>query len=135
MNDQSNAAIEAMLPEAQKTLLALLDNLFFAAKINQAAAFANLRPVYSKSHIQALTLARTIRPVQIIVDLDASACCPMEFLTLLQNDQFLCTIPLLGFASHVHTDLMKHARKAGCDRILVRSAFDRDLKSLLSQIS
>jgi CheY-like chemotaxis protein len=38
---------------------------------------------------------------------------------------------LLGFFSHVETDLQKAALEAGFDRVIPRSLFSRDLASIL----
>lgn len=117
------------------TVLALLDNLFFAAKINAAASQTNTRIIYAKTSDQALKLARIENPFQIILDLDAAKCSPLEFLSQLKADITLQTIPTLGFVSHVALDLQSQAREAGCDRIMARSSFDRNLPTILSQKS
>ena len=132
MEDQ--AATQAPVPISRKILI-LLDNLFFAAKINSAAAQSNVQPVYAKTSAQALVLALTERPELIIVDLDEAKCAPMEFLTQLKRNNELQTIPTLGFVSHVNIGVQQQAREAGCDRVMARSAFDRNLLTLLNQNS
>lgn len=122
-------------PLIPRKVLSLLDNLFFAAKINQAAARASVQTIYAKTPSQALELARAECPSQIIVDLDAAKCSPLEFITELKNDPDLQVIPTLGFVSHINTDLQQQARKAGCDQVMARSAFDRNLASLFHQHS
>lgn len=116
-------------------ILVLLDNLFFAGKINQAASQTEVKLIYTKQSEQALHLARTEHPDQIIVDLDAIACEPLKFLTSLVIDGDLRNIPTLGFVSHVSLELQQLARNAGCNRIVTRSSFDRNLAALFSQNS
>jgi PleD family two-component response regulator len=116
-------------------VLVLLDNLFFAGKINQAAAQTAVKLIYAKTSEQALMLALTERPVQIIVDLDAASCNPIEFITRLKVDAELHRIPTLGFVSHVNLDIQQQARDAGCDQVMARSAFDRNLAAILNQES
>ena len=128
-------ALNLVLETAPRKILILLDNLFFAAKINQAAARAGVRTTYAKTSIQALSLARSENPFLIIVDLDDAKCAPMEFLLQIKADSILQTIPTLGFASHVNTGIQQQAREAGCDRIMVRSVFDRNLATLFDQNS
>jgi hypothetical protein len=41
-------------------------------------------------------------------------------------------IKLIGFFSHVHTELQRAALAAGYDQVLPRSAFVRDLPKILS---
>ena len=43
-------------------------------------------------------------------------------------------IPLLGFLSHVQVDLAEKARAAGCDDVMPRSKFTRDLATILGQV-
>jgi len=42
------------------------------------------------------------------------------------------TIPLLGFFSHVQTDLQRAALEAGYDQVIPRSVFSRDLAKILA---
>ncbi|HLL39636.1 MAG TPA: hypothetical protein VK357_08200, partial [Rubrobacteraceae bacterium] len=41
-------------------------------------------------------------------------------------------IPVIGFLSHVQKDLAVAARESGCDRVMARSAFTKDLPEILS---
>jgi len=132
MEDQ---AIQHPPAPKPRKVLALLDNLFFAAKINQAALQANVHPIYVKNSTQALVLARAEQPALIIVDLDEAKCAPLEFIAQLKTDNELRTIPTVGVVSHVNTGLQQLAREAGCDRVMARSTFDRELPTLLSQSS
>ncbi len=38
----------------------------------------------------------------------------------------------MGFLSHVQKDLAVAAKEAGCDRIMARSAFTRDLPKIIA---
>lgn len=121
-------------PEPPK-VLALLDNLFFAAKINQAAAQFGVHMVYAKSAEKALELTHTAAPRLVLVDLDAAKCAPLQLISQLKAGQETGTIPIIGFVAHINVDIQEQARQAGCDRIMARSAFDRNLLTLLSQLS
>lgn len=116
-------------------VLALLDNLFFVAKLDAAAAQTGWHLVTARTLEKAMTLARTNPPSLIVMDLDAQACRPFEFIRNLKMDETLRTIPLLGFVAHVNTGVQQHARAAGCDRVLARSVFSRDLPLLLQAVS
>ena len=110
---------------------ALLDNLFFAAKLNAAAAQTGLRSSTARTLEKALAQARAELPVLIVLDLDAQACRPFEFIRALKADETLRAIPLLGFVAHVNIGVQEQARQAGCDRVLARSVFSRELPALL----
>jgi CheY-like chemotaxis protein len=120
--------------EAEKktgVILVLLDNLFFASKINQAAGMSGFETDYAKNAEQALTRARAGRPRLIIVDLNANTGFPLDFIKQLKSDEQLKNIPVIGFVSHVNVELQEQARAAGCDRVLVRSVFEQSLIRLL----
>ncbi len=116
-------------------ILVLLDNLFFSAKINQAAEQSGLKVKYSKRADEAFDLARAEVPSLIILDLDAAKCSPFDLIKRVKADEEMKAIPTLGFFSHVNTGVQQQAREAGCDRVLARSVFDRNLPAILSQIS
>jgi CheY-like chemotaxis protein len=118
-------------PAPPHLVLALLDNLFFAAKIGAAATQAGLRLATTRTWEQALTHAESNLPVLIVIDLDAQACRPFDFIQAVKADARLQVIPLLGFVAHVNTGIQQQARAAGCDRVLARSVFSRDLPQLL----
>lgn len=118
---------------SEPLILAVLDNLFFVAKIKEAAQQTGLRLETTRSAAQSLTLAQTLKPVLVVLDLDATACQPFEVIRQLKADEALRTVPLLGFVSHVNTGVQEAARQAGCDRVLARSVFSRDLPQLLNE--
>lgn len=41
---------------------------------------------------------------------------------------------VIGFVSHVASDLISAAREAGCDQVMARSAFTKQLPDLLRQL-
>lgn len=118
-------------PAPARPFLALLDNLFFVAKLDAAATQTGLRLTTARTFEKAIAQAQASLPVLIVIDLDAQACRPFEFIRAAKADERLQAIPLLGFVAHVNTGVQQQAREAGCDRVLVRSAFFRDLPQLL----
>ncbi len=118
--------------QANRKILVLLDHLFFAAKINQAALATGARVSYTRTAIKALEVARNERLALIIIDLDAAAGSPLDLIAGLKSDEALRAIPILGFVSHINAEAQDRARALGCDRVLARSVFDRNLADLLS---
>jgi CheY-like chemotaxis protein len=118
---------------SEPLILAVLDNLFFVAKIKGAAQQAGLHLETTRSATQALAKAQATRPRLILLDLDAAACQPFEVIRQLKADEALRAVPLLGFVSHVNTGVQQAAWQAGCDRVLARSVFARDLPKLLKE--
>jgi len=115
-------------------IMVLLDNLFFAAKISHGADQSGLRAVYAKNPEEAVEIASAERPSLIIMDLDATKCSPFVLLNRFKADEKLKSVPIVGFVSHVNTGVQQEAREAGCDRVLVRSVFDRNLVSIFDEI-
>lgn len=116
---------------AVPVVLALLDNLFFTAKLAAAAAQTGWQLLTARTCVKALSQASSKQLALIVIDLDAQACQPFEFIRAVKADELLRALPLLGFVSHVNTGVQQQARAAGCDRVLARSAFSRDLPLLL----
>lgn len=112
-------------------ILALVEDLFFAAKIVETAKLTGAE-VETVSHGDAL-LQRCIeeRPSLVIVDLNAPGAKRGESIRRLKANSALAGIPVVGFLSHVEVDLAEAARKAGCDRILPRSKFTAELPQIL----
>jgi hypothetical protein len=50
----------------------------------------------------------------------------------LKSDEQLRSIPLIGFFSHVETELQRSAQAAGFDRVMPRSAFTSNLAEILA---
>ena len=72
------------------------------------------------------------QPALIICDLHVTRIDPIELAKLLKAEAGLCSIPLLGFFSHVQTELQHQAEQAGFDRVIPRSAFATHLPEILS---
>lgn len=114
-------------------VLALLENLFFAAKLNEAAKMTGLRSVTARTARAAIEKAQELQPLLIVIDLDAVGCEPFAFIQQCKAEQTLQQIPLLGFVSHVNTGVQLEARRVGCDRVVARSVFSRDLPTILQE--
>jgi PleD family two-component response regulator len=115
-------------------ILALLDNLFFAAKINQAVGMTGFEAVYAKNADQALERAHATNPKLIIVDLNSNTGSPFTLIKSLKSDEQLKNTPVIGFVSHVNVELQEQARAAGCDRVMARSVFEQNLIRLLNEM-
>lgn len=108
-------------------VLALVDDLFFQAKMMETARHVGvaLRVVASGSALVQAAAAQA--PALVLVDLNARQGA-LEGLTQ------LCAAgqaPVVAFLSHVQTDLAAQARAAGCGEVLPRSKFTADLAEIL----
>jgi CheY-like chemotaxis protein len=115
------------------TIIAIIDDLFFASKIRGTAEQVGARVQFAKSIDAAIQKARDESPDLIIADLNASCCDAIELARALKVDDSLNAVPLLGFFSHIQTDLQQEAIAAGYDRVVPRSAFTKNLADILAE--
>src|SRR5687767_12938308 len=115
-----------------QSVIAIVDDLFFASKIRGTAEQVGTRVQFSRSIPDAAAKAREEAPALIIADLNASCCDVLELARALKSDDSLASVPLLGFFSHIQTELHQAAIAAGYDRVIPRSAFTKNLADILS---
>ncbi|HEY7304200.1 MAG TPA: response regulator [Bryobacteraceae bacterium] len=118
------------LDNRKKKVIAVLSDLMFTVKIQEAAKRAGLDAVFVKSHDDALGQAKQ-KPAVIILDLNNTAVDPLDVIETLKSDQDTRGIDLVGFVSHVQADLKKAALEKGCDVVIARSAFSQNLPAIL----
>jgi CheY-like chemotaxis protein len=111
-------------------VLALVDDLFFQAKLLETARYVgvDLRTCLTADALDA-EIAEAL-PRLIVVDLNAASD-PLEALERLRAGGR--AIPLVAFLSHVQTDLAARARVAGCSEVMPRSKFTRDMATILGR--
>jgi len=115
-----------------KTVIAVVDDLFFASKIRGTAEQLGVAVSFPRSADAIIEVALRDQPALIICDLHAMRIDPIEMAKLLKADERLRSIPLLGFFSHVQTKLQDQAEQAGFDRVIPRSAFAKHLADILT---
>ena len=113
-------------------MLAAVDDLFFAARLQAVAAAAGIRLVECRTHEQFRTSVASSVPDLVILDLNSASCRPLEAIRHLKADPRLRDVPVVGFLSHVQTDLAQSAAEAGCDCVLPRSKFSARLAQILA---
>ena len=116
-------------------IIAVLDDLFFTSKIKEAAKSLNSDLEFTKNTNGLIQKLKSEKPSLIIFDLNSKACNPLETIKELKSSSYLKDITVLGYLSHVQTDLKDEADKAGCDLVLPRSKFSKDLKEIITKYS
>jgi CheY-like chemotaxis protein len=114
-----------------RTVIAVMDDLFFASKIRGTAEQHGVSVRFAKTVEDVLKEALAQTPALVIVDLHSQRCEPIELAQRLKSEEQLRTVPLLGFFSHVQTELKNQAEQAGFDRVMPRSAFSQNLTAIL----
>lgn len=118
------------MTNSQKTVVAVLNDLMFTVKIQEAAKRAGLNVVFVKSQAEALEQAKE-NPAVIILDLNTSSVEPLDVIAKLKSDEQTSKISLLGYVSHIQADLKQAAQQKGCDTVMARSAFSQNLPAIL----
>jgi CheY-like chemotaxis protein len=115
-----------------RNILAAVDDMFFAAKIRATAEALGINIKFHRRLESLVNAASEQQPDLIIADLHNEKLNPIELARELKSNKSLQSIPLLGFFSHVQTDLQHAAIEAGFDQVVPRSVFSRDLAKILS---
>lgn len=115
-----------------QTVISVVDDMFFASKIRAVAEAAGVQISFPRSVDAVVLKARETKPGLIVVDLHNQRIDPVALADALKSDEDLRSIRLLGFFSHVQTDLKNSALSAGFDEVIPRSVFARDLPEILS---
>ncbi len=138
-----------MINENEKSgadVLALVDDLFFQAKMVETARRVGVKlKTVSTGAALMDALDGALNPAPggdsggaaggdlprlIVVDLNARQG-PLEAIEKLQAGGN--PVPVIGFLSHVQTDLAERARTAGCKQVMPRSSFTANLSEILLQ--
>ena len=117
-----------------RKILAVVDDIFFLAKIQQTARQLGLTVEPVSPDALHASLADN-GPGAILLDLNHRSGKAIAVLESLKSVPATCSIPVVAFLSHVQTDLAKAAHAAGCHRVMARSAFSQQLPMLLRELS
>lgn len=113
-------------------VLAAVDDFLFRSKIRAVAKHVGVEVRFAQTPEEILEHARALKPALVIFDLNSAKADPVATIAALKADAGTAGARTIGFASHVHVDLINAARKAGADQVLPRSAFAMDLANILA---
>jgi PleD family two-component response regulator len=120
------------MPKNGRKVLAVVDDLLFTVKINDAAKRAGLETEFVKSEKDVFDKAKD-NPLLIILDLNCNSVEPIELITKLKGTADLKSISLIGYLSHVQGELKQKAHEAGANIVMARSAFSQNLQQILKR--
>jgi CheY-like chemotaxis protein len=119
--------------DATSRIFAFVDDLFFAAKIQETARKLNVKVEFVKSESELHERIKENgeeKPSLIIFDLNNTGAKPLTLIPKLKTKLKKGT-SIIGFLSHVQGDLKQKAHEVGCDMVVPRSAFSQNLPQLL----
>jgi CheY-like chemotaxis protein len=109
-------------------ILAVVSDLMFTVKIQDAAKRAGAQATFVASHQRALEKLKD-QPAMVILDLNFDLAEPVSLIAPIKA----AGIPTLGYLSHVQTELKRKADEAGCDAVVPRSTFSQKLPELIGK--
>jgi CheY-like chemotaxis protein len=112
-------------------IIAVLDDLMFTSKIKTTAGQLGVAVTFARSADAALGEMRKATPSLVILDLNNARTNPLGIVSSMKQDPVLASIPTVGYASHVQTDVINAARQAGVSEVMARSAFTQQLPEIL----
>jgi CheY-like chemotaxis protein len=125
--------LPALREDSNSRIFAFVDDLFFAAKIQETARKLNVKVEFAKNDkdlAQRMEHNGEEKPSLIIFDLNNANAKPLTLIPKLKSKLKKGT-SIIGFLSHVQGDLKQKAHEVGCDMVLPRSAFSQNLPQLL----
>ena len=113
-------------------ILALVDDLFFSAKLAEGAKQAGVTMKTVGTREAVLESLKKGSVAGLIFDLDCGSTDAVELIGSLKAAPDAKPLPpMVAFVRHTHEETIRQAEAAGCDRILPRSSFFKDLPGLL----
>ena len=112
--------------------MAAVEDLLFRSKISETANTLGVEALFPRSREKLVERIYESPPDLLVLDLNSARFEPLELLKRLKSDEATRDVPVVGFLSHVQKDLAIAARESGCDRVMARSAFTRELPEILA---
>lgn len=109
-------------------IVAYMDDLFFQMKLAETAKHLGLEVKVAANGDSLLQLLDPL-PVLVVFDLNAKTA-PLDAVQRLRAAQ--PNLRIVGFLSHVQTDLAAKAHSAGFDEVMPRSKFTTQLPQILT---
>jgi PleD family two-component response regulator len=118
--------------DVTRRVLGAVEDLLFKSKISETSSQLGIEAAFPRSPKKLLDALRESPPDLLVLDLNSARFEPLTLLREVRSDEATREIATVGFLSHVQKDLAVAAREAGCDRVVARSAFTRDLPKILA---
>ncbi len=111
-------------------VLALVDNLFFQARIQAVAKQIGVEVKVAATGEELVKETLANPPALVIVDLNAKSE-PLEAVRKLREGQTPALI--IGYLAHTQTELTGQAMEAGCAQVMPQGKFTQELPMILAR--
>jgi len=115
-----------------RRVLAAVEDLLFKSKISETASSLGIEAAFPRNPRRLLETLHESPPDLLVIDLNSARFEPLTLLRSVRSDWATRDVSTVGFLSHVQKDLAVAAREAGCDRVVARSAFTKNLPRILA---
>ena len=115
-----------------RRVIGAVEDLLFRSKISETASTLGVEAAFPRSPKKLLEALRERPPDLLVLDLNSARFEPLALLRTVRSEEATQDVPTVGFLSHVQKDLAVAAREVGCDRVVARSAFTKNLPQILA---
>lgn len=102
--------------------------LFFRSKVAATAEAAGAEVIFAASAAELASALQAGGVGIVVINLEAASPDPIAAIAAAKSSGARTA----GYANHVQEALMTRARDAGCDRVLAKGAFTRELHAILA---
>lgn len=110
-------------------ILVVIPDLMFQTRVREQAKALTYDVIVADAQAE-VTAALEMAPNLVVLDLHAYG---MEPAPIIEASKAL-DVPVLAFGRHTEAGVLKAAREAGCDRVVVRSTFVEEMPQLLQEL-
>jgi hypothetical protein len=111
-------------------VVAVLSDLIFTVRIADAAKRSGVPCEFARTAEEAFRKAEGASAM--ILDLDYA---PADLIVRMKSGEETRSIPLIGYVSHVQTEVIRQAKENGCDTVMARSAFVQKLEEMMQGLA
>ena len=122
-----------MSESKQTRVIAVVDDMFFASKIKEAFKSTAVELDIAMDSTSLFEMLNAGDITLIIIDLNSKRFNPIELIIELKSSKKIKNIPILGYLPHVEEGLKTNALDAGCDIVMPRSRFSREISQILRE--
>ncbi len=119
----------------QAYIVAILDDMFFASKIREAAKASGVDVEFIKSEYALHGFNPSVPPSLVIVDLANKNIAPLDIVGRIKSSDKFGKARVIGYLPHVAKELAARVLEAGYDQVLPRSRLSRELSIILLGIT
>lgn len=115
-----------------RTVIAVMDDVLFISRVQEVAKAQGASVFFAKTPEECLALVNSQPADLVLFDLNARGFDSAVFIDQLSSSGWLKKIRVVGFVRHADEAKIRLIQEKGCQEILPRSTFVKQLPQLLS---